>query len=148
MAEKLIRVGKISSINTASGTVRVTYPDRDDSVTAEIPMFSMYGEFKQLKVGADVLVLHLSNGAAAGICMGLYNNESNPPANPSAIWRKELGDSNGDAYMEFSDGNLTIHAASITLDGNVTGTADITAQGKSLAGHVHNTPSGMSGGPV
>ena len=54
-----IRIGKVSSVNYAQGMIRVTYPDRDNSVTAEIPMFSFTDEYKMPKVGSQVLVVHL-----------------------------------------------------------------------------------------
>lgn len=143
MAEKLIRIGRVSSINEAGGTIRVTYPDRDDSVTAELPVFSFTDEYKMPPIGAEVLVLHLSNGAAAGIMMGRYWNSQNvPPA--VATFRKEMGETFGQAYMEYDGGTLTIHASKIVLDGDVSVDGDITtakgdvkASGKSLKNHKH-----------
>ena len=35
-----IRVGKISSVDYPSGTVRVVYEDQDDAVTRPIPLLS------------------------------------------------------------------------------------------------------------
>lgn len=40
-----IRVGKISSLNYEKGLARVTYSDRDNSVTKEIPLVSPWGEY-------------------------------------------------------------------------------------------------------
>ena len=61
MAEKNIRIGRVSSIDYGSGMISVTYPDLDDSVTDDLPVFSMGDEYKMPPVGAEVLVLHLSN---------------------------------------------------------------------------------------
>ena len=38
MAEKLIRIGKISKIDYETGMAEVTYPDMDNSVTAPFPI--------------------------------------------------------------------------------------------------------------
>ena len=38
MANDIFRVGKVSSIDYAAGLVRVAYHDKDDSVTAPLPM--------------------------------------------------------------------------------------------------------------
>jgi len=77
-----------------------------------------------------VLVLHLSNGQSAGIVMGTYWNESNAPVSPEAVFRKDFGNSPGEAFMEFSGGRLTIHADSIVIDGvaSINGNADITGE--------------------
>ena len=132
----VIRIGKVSSVNASAGTVRVTYPDRDDSVTAELPVFSFTDEYKMPSVGSQVLVVHLSNGTSAGICLGHYWNGSNQPP-VSEGFRKELGEAYGDAYLEYADGKLTIHAPKIVLEGDVKTTADIDVSGVSAKNHTH-----------
>lgn len=63
-----IRIGKISAIDYASGLVRVVYHDKDNAVTGLIPLLS--NEYFMPKVGAQVIVLHLSNGVEAGVVLG------------------------------------------------------------------------------
>ena len=63
-----IRVGKVSSIDYPSGMIRVVYHDKDDDVTRLIPLFS--SEYAMPPVGALVAVVHLSNGAEAGVVLG------------------------------------------------------------------------------
>ncbi|MCD8364782.1 MAG: hypothetical protein LUC83_03015 [Clostridiales bacterium] len=116
MAERLIRIGKVSSIDASNGMVSVTYPDLDDSTTAKFPVFSFNDEYKMPKVGQSVLVLHLSNGQSAGIVLGRYWNTANTPP-VSSGFRKELGTSYGQAYIDFRNGTVTIHADKIVLDG-------------------------------
>ena len=41
MAERLVRMGKVSSVDYENGMVSVTYPDLDDSTTDLFPLFSM-----------------------------------------------------------------------------------------------------------
>ena len=51
MANEIFRVGKVSSIDYAAGLVRVVYPDKDNSVTAPLPMLCT--EYNMPKVGED-----------------------------------------------------------------------------------------------
>lgn len=119
MAENGIRIGNVSSVNYDTGMIRVTYPDRDDAVTAELPVFSFTDEYKMPAVGSEVLVLHLSNGAEAGVVMGHYWNEDNvPPAAGAGVFRKELGQRFGEAYIQYRDGNIVIRARHISLVGD------------------------------
>ena len=54
MAERLVRMGKVSSIDYENGMVSVTYPDLDDSTTDLFPFFSMADEYKMPGIGQDV----------------------------------------------------------------------------------------------
>lgn len=138
MAERLIRIGRVSSINAATGMVSVTYPDLDDSATASFPVFSFTDEYKMPQVGQSVLVLHLSNGQSAGIVLGRYWNETNAPP-VSSGFRKELGEAFGQAYIDCQGDTVTIHAGKIVLDADVSVDGDVTAgkAGISLINHTH-----------
>ena len=104
MAEKNIRIGRVSSIDYENGMISVTYPDLDDSVTDDLPVFSMGDEYKMPPV-----VLHLSNGCAAGVVMGRYWNEANKPSvSGKGVFRKELGEKKGEAYIQYKGGNMTL----------------------------------------
>ena len=46
MAEKHIRIGKISKIDYENGMAEVTYPDMDNAVTAPFPILSLNDEYK------------------------------------------------------------------------------------------------------
>jgi phage baseplate assembly protein gpV len=118
MAERLIRIGKVSSINAEKGMISVTYPDLDNATTKEFPVFSFTDEYKMPQIGQEVLVLHLSNGQSAGIVMGRYWNKANVPP-VSEGFRKELGSEHGEAFLQYNDGVLTIHADQIVLDGEL-----------------------------
>ena len=110
MAERLVRVGRVSSVNHSAGMVNVTYPDLDDSTTDDFPVFSMGDEYKMPGIGQEVLVLHLSNGQSAGIVMGRYWNENNaPPASGDGVFHKELGEVFGEAYIHYENGSITFH---------------------------------------
>lgn len=91
MANEIFRVGKVSSIDYAAGLVRVVYPDKDNSVTAPLPMLCT--EYNMPKVGDPVMVLHLSNGTEAGLVLGRYwsGNNQTPEARRACTARTWAG---------------------------------------------------------
>lgn len=103
-----LRIGKISSINYANGTARVLYTDRDNAVTAELPLLSF--EYCMPAIDDLVLVCHLPNGGAAGIILGRFWCEGNRPVEfGEGLYRKDL-DRGGNCYIKYSDGILKIHS--------------------------------------
>lgn len=126
-----IRVGNVSSIDYKKGMIEATYPDLDDSVTDSFPVFSFTDEYKMPKVGDEILVLHLSNGESAGIVLGRYWNEDNePPAYGKNVFRKELGEAFGEAYIQYKNGDITFHdpGGTTTLDSILRRLADLEAR--------------------
>lgn len=114
-----IRVGNVSKVDYKKGMIEATYPDLDDSVTDAFPVFSFTDEYKMPEVGDEILVLHLSNGESAGIVLGRYWNEDNePPVYGKNVFRKELGESYGEAYIQYKNGDITFHdpGGTSTLD--------------------------------
>lgn len=131
--EKTIRVGQVSSVNYEEGTVKVTYPNMDDVVTDDLPMATLFDTYKMPKVGACVLVVHLSNGMNAGICLDTYWHDDNrPPQSGEGLYRQDFGPEYGMAFLRYlkqmldiiCDGKITIRAKEqIVLDApNVTTT--------------------------
>ena len=103
-----IRVGNVSSIKYKKGLIEVTYPDLDDSVTDALPVFSLTGEHTMPTVGDEVLVVHLSNGETAGIVLGkFWGGDEKPKVYGQNVFRKELGDTQGECYIQYKDGKLT-----------------------------------------
>ena len=95
-----IRVGKVSSIDYPSGMVRVTYPDMDDDVTRPIPLFS--SEYAMPPVGALVAVVHLSNGAEAGVVLGRpWSAKLTPPEGFKGLYRKDFDLTPGQCYFRY-----------------------------------------------
>ena len=112
MAKREIRVGKVSKINYEKGMIRVTYPDLDDSVTAELPVFSFTDEYKMPKIGQEGFVLHLSNGQAAGILMGKYWNKDNVPPDYGQgknTFNKEIDEEFGKVRITYKNKKLTLY---------------------------------------
>ena len=99
------RVGKISSIDYAAGTVRVSYSDRDNEVTAPMPMLAH--EYEPPEIGDQVVVLCLSSGG--GVVLGKAWSEKNPPPDGVAgIYRKDLGNRPGQAVIKYDGSSLSI----------------------------------------
>ena len=149
-----IRVGKISSLNYEKGAARVTYEDRDNSVTLEMPLFST--EYRMPKVGDLVAVLHMPNGSTAGFVLGRYWCAANlPPESGAGIWRKDVSDTEGACWFKWDDGDgkLTIHVdgdAAVEVTGDLEVTAaggDVVVDGVSLTQHTHTGVHGETSGP-
>lgn len=134
MAET-IRVGKVSSVDYATGLVRVVYHDKDDSVTAPMPMLA--NEYYMPKVDDQVIVLHLSNGTEAGVVLGKYWTGKNlPPEGKAGLFRKDLGTTPGEAMIRYDGGTLTIQAASVVISGDLSITGKLSVLGTINAAEV------------
>jgi phage baseplate assembly protein V len=94
----VIRQGKVSSVNYEAGRVRVLYTDKNDAVTAELPLESF--EYDMPKVGERIYAAHQSNGVEKGVVLSRYwHDDEVPPEYGPHIWRKELRD-----YPTFPEG--------------------------------------------
>ena len=116
----VIRKGKVSSVNYDTGMMRITYKDRDEAVTAEMPMLNNNKEYSMPAIGEDVLVAHLSNGSSRGVVLGpIWNKENMPAEARKDLYRKDFSSRNGVAYIEYDDknGEYRIKAANLILDG-------------------------------
>jgi len=122
-----IRIGIVSRVNYENGSVRVTYPDKDNAVSGELPCFSHCYEMPQ--VGEMVVVVYLSNGKSEGFAVGKYFNPSNLPVEfGKGIIYKPLGKKGFFKYDEEND-TLTIQAGKIILEG---GTYEVNADSASI----------------
>lgn len=74
-----VRIGKISSVNKATGKVRVMYADKDEEVTGELPVLAAGGALMLPNIGDMVAVLHLPNGSSSGIVIGTFYNKTITP---------------------------------------------------------------------
>ena len=72
MTERLIRIGKVSTVDYEAGMVSVTYKEMDEDTTNKFPVFSMADVYKMPLVGQEILVLHLPTGQAAGVVLGSH----------------------------------------------------------------------------
>ena len=122
-----IRVGKISSVDYTSGTVRVVYEDQDDAVTRPIPLLSF--EYLMPEVDDMVLVLHLSNGTEAGFVIGRpWSDRRVPPESGQGLYRKDFHNEVGKAFLRFNEKDnetMTLHVKNLVIEAeNVTAKAE------------------------
>ena len=104
--KETVRIGQISSIDYKNGRAKVTYPDRDDDVTAALPFLAY--EYMMPKSGDDVLVLHLSNDGTDGVIIGkMYSSENLPKKYGKGTYDKML-DTVSEIYSK--DGAMEITA--------------------------------------
>jgi len=128
MADKLIRIGRVSRIEMETGLVSVTYPDLDDSVSSPLTVISFNDETKLPRIGEEVVTIHYPTGQARGFVLGHYWNKTNKPKKYSEkIYRKEFGHDPGNAWAEYNDDarQLVIHADEIKFENN-TGSITLT----------------------
>ena len=87
--EDMIRTGFVSSVDTAAGTVQVTYADRDQMVTGHFPVLCFGGEYHLPEINDPVLAVHLSTDLSSGFVLGTYWNQENRPRQQE--WYKQAG---------------------------------------------------------
>lgn len=127
--KRLIRVGTVSSINAAAGTVRVAFAAQDDMVTYELPVITRGSknnkDYWLPDVDEQVLCLFLPNTSGRGVCDGFvlgtfYSSVDAPVENSGDVHAVKYGDGTIIKH-DRSTGKLTI---------NATGDIDIIAGGK------------------
>lgn len=127
--KRLIRVGTVSSVNAAAGSVRVAFAAQDDMVTYELPVITRGSknnkDYWLPDVDEQVLCLFLPNVSGRGVCEGFvlgtfYSSVDAPVEN------------SGDAHaVKYGDGTIIKHDRSTgKLTINATGDIDIIAGGK------------------
>ncbi len=115
-----IRKGKISAVNYDAGMARVTYRDKDDSVTAEFAFVTNNDEYRMPEVGQDVLVAHLSNGSSRGVIIGtIWNKKYKPRETGEGLYRKDFSRVEDAAYARYSDeeGEYLLKVPRLRLNG-------------------------------
>lgn len=127
--KRLIRVGTVSSVNAAAGTVRVAFAAQDDMVTYELPVITRGSknnkDYWLPDVDEQVLCLFLPNISGRGVCEGFvlgtfYSSVDAPVENSGDVHAVKYGDGTIIKH-DRSTGKLTI---------NATGDIDIIAGGK------------------
>jgi phage baseplate assembly protein V len=108
----LVRVGKISATNPAACTARVTFGDRSDTVSYDLPIIvrgSLQNQDYWMPVpGEQVVCLFLPSGNRGFILGSIYSEVDKPPVTDS---NKRL--------LSFSDGTVLEYDAvthTLTID--------------------------------
>lgn len=120
MANSEIRIGKVSSIDYEKGMMKITYPDKDDSVTMDFATLNYNDEYRMPKVGSQVAVAHLSNGSSRGVILGeIWNKQNLPKESGENLFRKDLSRGKDAAYIRYDDssGEYLIKVANLHLNG-------------------------------
>lgn len=121
MLKNLVRIGHVSSVNPARGTVRVVIDDQQALVTNDLPVLAF--EYHMLNVGDLVLCVFLGNGISSGFCLGKYFFEGNPPpVTDPAIWAKDFGDGTSIRYNKNTKelAIVTVGNLKLTVGGDLT----------------------------
>lgn len=115
--KNLIRVGIVSSVNGDACKARVTFPDKDDMVSDELPVLQIGANdtagYWVPEVGTHVLCLFLPNpsgkGINAGFILGAYYTKTKPPEETDAAIRSiKFPDG---SFIKYDHGVITINAA-------------------------------------
>lgn len=120
MANSEIRIGKVSSVDYEKGMMRITYHDKDDSVTMDFAALNYNDEYRMPAVGSQVAVAHLSNGSSRGIILGeIWNKQNLPKESGENLFRKDLSRGKDAAYIRYDDktGEYLIKVANLHLNG-------------------------------
>lgn len=119
--KNLIRFGKISSVDPAKATARVVFSDRDDLVSAELPILQGVGlknkSYMLPDVGESVVCLMTPNAddGSGFILSSFYTDKVPPPAQSQDI-----------SCIKFEDGTtISYDRAGHTLSINCVGTIKI-----------------------
>lgn len=121
----IFRIGKVSSVNGANCTARVTFPDKDDMVSAELPIVVVGSHgtkgYWVPEVDTQVLCCFLPNPSGRGmndgyVLGGFYSTEDPPEETDPKVRCLKLPDG---CYIKFDGaGNIEIHATgNLTLTG-------------------------------
>lgn len=122
------RVGRVSSTNPQTMTVKVTFPDKNDMISADLPVLNRGS--KSVKdywlpdVGEQVLCAFLGNGISQGFVIGsFFSKEDAPQVANQDIRRIDFGDgsfiehnrASGDLNVTCT-GNINLKGANINLN--------------------------------
>ncbi len=114
----LIRVGRVSTVNGAACRAKVTFPDKDNSVSAELPILQIGSNgtkgYWVPEVNTQVLCLFLPNssgkGMSDGFILGAFYSDVAPPAESDESVRS-IRFPDG-SFIRYNNGTITIKAAS------------------------------------
>ncbi|MCD8294686.1 MAG: hypothetical protein LUE27_05560 [Clostridia bacterium] len=113
-----IRLGKISTVNYPEGKARVTYEDRDQAVTKELPFLAWM--YRPPKIGDLVIVACFANGNIAGVILGpIYSTANVPYEGAEDKSRIELHNTANEAAVSYdaTKRTLTVRAPKMEFEG-------------------------------
>lgn len=97
---RLIRIGKVSSVDCAKGTARVAFNDYDKMVSFDLPVLQTNTyrnkDYSMPDIGENVLCLFLPNGTVEGFIIGSFYSDAVTPPESSGNYRS----------VKFADGTF------------------------------------------
>lgn len=145
---QVLRIGKISSINYANGTARVTYEDRGGNTTGELPFLAW--TYWMPKIEDRVLVGALSNGSTSAVILGpVWHEGHRPVAHGAGRYHQEMGPVDEEAFLDYDKdtGVLQIAAKHIKFIASTDNTETTLAALISRIQALENTVAGLGGTP-
>ncbi|WP_337393861.1 phage baseplate assembly protein V [Phascolarctobacterium succinatutens] len=114
--KNLIRIGTVSAVNGESCSARVAFEDKDNMVSAELPIITIGS--KQTKaywlpeVGTQVLCIFQPNASGSGISKGFiigafYSTQDAPVEKNADVRSVTFADG---SFIRYQNGNIEINA--------------------------------------
>lgn len=114
--KNLIRIGTVSAVNGESCSARVVFDDKDNMVSAELPIITICS--KQTKaywlpeVGTQVLCIFQPNASGSGISKGFvigafYSTADKPVESDATVRGITFADG---SFIRYQNGNIEINA--------------------------------------
>lgn len=125
-------IGQVSTADPGSGSVRVTFPDRDNMVSAPLPVITP-GGWGRANVfpepGDTVLCAFLDNSRSAGFCLGTYYGSEDAP--PGDVHQQGVWFEDGSfVFYDRSTRMLNVKAVGgMKIEGDLTVTGNVTSSG-------------------
>jgi len=115
----VFRIGRVSSVNGTNCTARVTFPDKDDLVSAELPIIVIGSKGTQgywvPEVDTQVLCCFLPNPSGSGLnegfILGAFYSQQDPPEDKDENVRS-IRFPDGSYFHFDGKGTIHIHASS------------------------------------
>lgn len=114
--KNLIRIGTISAVNGAACSARVVFDDKDDLVSAELPIITIGSSQTRAywipEVGTQVLCIFQPNASGCGIGSGFiigafYSSVDKPVESDVAVRSITFADG---SFIRYDNGNIEINA--------------------------------------
>ena len=115
----VFRIGRVSSVNGTNCTARVTFPDKDDLVSAELPIIVIGSKGTQgywvPEEDTQVLCCFLPNPSGSGLnegfILGAFYSQQDPPEDKDKNVRS-IRFPDGSYFHFDGKGTIHIHASS------------------------------------
>ncbi len=114
--KNLIRVGRVSSVNGSECSARVTFGDKDDLVSAELPVITIGSKGTRAywvpEVDTQVVCIFDPNVSGSGLSPGFiigafYSDEDTPVESDASVRSITFADG---SFIRYNNGNIEINA--------------------------------------